>query len=442
MRQSEMGTLLAQSKLGFLQWTAWRQLIASRSRQGLSFMTSISIVGVTLGVAALIIVLSVMGGFEQDLKSKMLRGMPHMEILGQRAFLGFSLDEYSIEDIRKMLPESAVIAPFVQSEVVMKQGKHLAAVSLYGIDPDADSGMWAFDGAMIEGDLDSIRTHQQPLVSFEDDPPRLPGVVLGGALAGQLGANLGDEITIVSPEAVSSHTVLGGGTLTRSYVLVGIFHSGLFNYDAKWAVVTVDEARKFMPGYDPGLDEENYVTGIAVNLPEPNHVDAIAEQVNQLPNLSAKTWKDSNAALLFALQLEKYTMGAILMLIVLVAAFSISGTMMMTVFHKKTQISLLRSIGMTRWDIGRLFLIQGSTVGAVGILLGLGLGLGVCFGLEKLRYIDVPANLMSIRGLPVRFLPFEYFVICLSAWALSMIGALYPALTASRQNPSTGLRYS
>lgn len=405
-------------------------------------MTTISIMGVTLGVAALIIVLSVMGGFEQDLKSKMLRGMPHVEVLGKQAILGFSLNERPIAEIESLLPSDAKIAPFVNVEVVLKQDKHLAAVSLYGVDADADTSMWAFHESLIEGELAGIQGLQQPLVSFSENPPKLPGIVLGDALAGQLGANLGDEVTVISPESLSTHTILGGGTLTRSYVLVGIFHSGLFNYDTKWAVVSVDEARKFMVGYDPGLDEENYITGLAVNVKDPNAVDAIAARINALPDLSAKTWKDSNAALLFALQLEKYTMGAILMLIVLVAAFSISGTMMMTVFHKKTQISLLRSIGMTRWDIGRLFLIQGLTVGAVGILLGLALGLGVCFGLEKLRYIDVPANLMSIRGLPVRFLPLEYIVICLSAWALSMIGALYPALTASRQNPSTGLRYS
>lgn len=405
-------------------------------------MTSISILGVTLGVAALIIVLSVMGGFEQDLKSKMLRGMPHIEILGEHALLGYSLDEHPIERFQQQFSEIESIAPFIQSDVVLKQGRHLAAVSLYGIDPAADSGMWAFHNALIEGEMAGIGREQRPLLSFENEPSQFPGIVLGDALAGQLGANLGDEITILSAESASSHTILAGGTLSRSYVLVGVFHSGLFNFDGKWAVVSLDEARKFMPAYDPGLDGENYVTGIAANLADPQQVDAMAARINAQTGLSVKTWKDSNAALLFALQLEKYTMGAILMLIVLVAAFSISGTMMMTVFHKKTQISLLRSIGMTRQDIGKLFLIQGLTVGAVGISLGLVIGLGVCFGLERMRYIDVPANLMSIRALPVRFLPLEYVVICLSAWLLSMIGALYPAIIASRQNPSNGLRYS
>jgi lipoprotein-releasing system permease protein len=405
-------------------------------------MTVFSIAGVMIGVAALIIVLSVMGGFEHDLKSKMLRGLPHIEVLNEAALLGFSLDEQPVAKFQKKYPEAVSVAPFIQTDVVLKQGKHLAAVSLFGVDPQADQSMWAFHDRFIEGQLSDIAKRHPPLLSFEKTTPKFPGIVLGDALAGQLGANLGDEIVILSPEAASSHTILGGGTLTRSYVLVGTFHSGLFNYDAKWAVVTLDEARKFMPAYDPGLDEERYVTGIALNVPDPTDMDDLVASLERPEGLQVKTWKDSNAALLFALTLEKYTMGAILMLIVLVAAFSISGTMMMTVFHKKTQISLLRSIGMTKRDVGRLFLIQGMTVGAIGIVLGLGLGLGVCFSLSKLRYLDVPANLMSIRALPVKFLPVEYGVICVMAWGLSMLGALYPALTAARQNPSNGLRYS
>lgn len=130
------------------------------------------------------------------------------------------------------------------------------------------------------------------------------------------------------------------------------------------------------------------------------------------------------------------------MLIVLVAVFSISGTMMMTVFHKKTQVCLMRSIGMTQKDISKLYVLQGATIGIVGISLGLCIGLAVCWGIHEMRYLNMPANLTSIRGLPVKFLPLEYFVISVSAFVLSILGALYPALVASRQNPSSGLRYS
>ena len=121
---------MSHTSLTFLQWAAWRQLMASRSRSGLSFMTAISILGVSLGVAALIVVLSVMGGFEQDLKSKMLRGMPHIEVLADREVLGFSLNEFPLELWQEKIPHAVAMAPYVQVDVVLKQGKHLAAVNL------------------------------------------------------------------------------------------------------------------------------------------------------------------------------------------------------------------------------------------------------------------------------------------------------------------------
>lgn len=433
---------MARTKLIFLQWAAWRQLMASRSRSGLSFMTAISILGVSLGVAALILVLSVMGGFEQDLKSKMLRGMPHLEVLAQRELLGFSLDKFPTSMWKEKLPNVTAIAPFVQTDVVLKQGKHLAAVNLIGVEKDTDTQMWAFHDSSIEGDLSKIFTMQEPLVSYDELSAALPGIVVGDSLAGQLGASLGDEIVILSPELTSSHSILSSAPLAKSFVLVGTFHSGLFNYDSKMAVVDLSQARKFMPAYDPGLDEENYVTGVAANLENPFEVNQSVEAIRGIEGISAKSWQDANSALLFALQLEKYTMGAILMLIVLVAAFSISGTMMMTVFHRKTQISLFQSLGMRRVDIGKLYLIQGMSVGGLGILIGLLLGLGACFFLEQARSIDMPADLMSLRSLPIRYLPVEYFVICSLALLLSMLGALYPAITAAKQNPSQGLRYS
>ncbi len=430
------------ASFSFIQWVAWRYLIARKGRHGLSFMTSFSILGVVIGVAALIIVLSVMGGFEQDLKGKMLRGQPHMEVLAENAVAGFSLQKYPVASFQKMFPEAEGVAPFTSADVVLKQGKHLSAVVLFGIDQKFGGDLWAFDSSMTEGRLSDIDDEHSPIISKGSERSRWPGIVLGDGLAAQLGADIGDEITVLSPQAASSSTIMSGGTITRSYVVVGLFHTGLFNYDSKWAVVSLGEGRKFLSDYEPSLDEEEYVTGIGVNSKEPNRIELLRDRLNQTKGLLGKTWKDTNSALLFALQLEKYTMGAILMLIVLVAAFSISGTMMMTVYHKKQQISVLRSLGMSQRDIGRLYLVQGFTIGTVGITLGLVLGLSLCFLLKELRFAELPVNLVSLRSLPVRFLPFEYMIICGSAWMLSLLGAFYPAAIAARQNPSQGLRYS
>lgn len=430
-------------KFSFIQWAAWRYLVARKGRHGLSFMTTFSILGVVIGVAALIVVLSVMGGFEQDLKGKMLKGQPHLEIIGENALAGFSLKTHSLDSFRKIYPDAEGIQPFTEADVVLKHGKHPAAVVLFGIDPKEGGSLWAFDQSMVEGQLGDIGKVQRPVISLDGVISEWPGIVLGDQLATFLSADVGDEITVLSPTAASSsETFMSGGTITRSYVVVGLFHTGLFNYDSKWAVVSLDEGRKFMADYEPSLDEEQYVTGVGVNSKDPMHIEKYMAPLKKLTDLRGKTWKDTNAALIFALLLEKYTMGAILLLIVVVAAFSISGTMMMTVFHKKQQIALLRSLGMTQKDIGRLYLAQGFTIGTVGITVGLAIGLGLCFLIQQLRATDLPSNLLSIQSLPVKYLPLEYGFICGAAWLLSLAGAFYPAMIAAKQNPSQGLRYS
>lgn len=429
------------SNFKFMQWAAWRYLVARKGRHGLSFMTTFSILGVVIGVAALIIVLSVMGGFEQDLKSKMLKGQPHLEIVSENALAGFSLKEHPLSEFKKLYPTAEGIQPYTESDVVLKQGKHISAVVLFGIDPKIGGSLWAFDQSMTEGTLDSIGRVHSPILSEKGEHPEWSGIVLGDSLASQLGASLGDEIVVLSPQAASSSTIMSGGTVTRSYVVSGIFRTGLFNYDSKWAVVSLDEGRKFLADYEPSLDEDEYVSGVGVNSKDPLSIDSFKSRLAGIKGIQGKSWKDTNSALLFALKLEKYTMGSILLLIVLVAAFSISGTMMMTVYHKKQQICLFRSLGMSQKDVGRLYLLQGFTIGTVGIIGGLILGLSMCFLLQQLRYADLPANLVSLRSLPVKYLPFEYVVICVAAWTLSLLGAFYPAMIAAKQNPSQGLRY-
>ena len=405
-------------------------------------MTIISVGGVAVGVMALIIVLSVMGGFERELRRKMLQGLPHLEVLSARnALEGFSLNEHPLAEFEEAWEGASRPEPFTQGDVVLKQGKHLSAVVLFGIDPDRGGRLWGFYEAMDSGDVADLGKDHLPLISMSGDDKRWPGILLGSKLAGQLGADFGDEITVLSPHAATGSSLLSGGTASRTFVLVGTFTTGLFNYDGKWAVVNLDEGRRFMLDYDPSMDADRYVSGVAVNVPDPDDVERWAANVNKYKDLKTHTWKETNASLLFALKLEKFTMGSILMLIVLVAAFSISGTMMMTVFHKKRQVCLLRSIGMSRSGVVKFFLIQAFTICSAGIAIGLSLGLGACVLIHNLRDQEMPPDLHVLTTFPVRFLPVDYGVICIVALFLGIAGALYPALTASRQDPGSGLRY-
>lgn len=417
-------------------------------------MTVVSVLGVTIGVGALVIVLSVMGGFEADLKRKMLAGEPHLEVIAENAVAGFSLLDYPVSSFKELFPEATAIEPFVSADVVLKRKGFVVPATLIGVRPEMEgTKLWAFDGMFIEGGLQDFKGLIKP--QFPQDPKvirDLPGIALGDQLALQISADVGDEITVLSPQA-SASSALSGGTLARSFVVTGKISTGLFSYDAKWAVTNLNEGRYFIPEYDETLSDQEYVTGVAMNVTKPMEVDKLASRIKgadtttansadkQFSELKVQTWQMTNKSLLFALKLEKFTMGSILMLIVLVAAFSISGTMMMTVFHKKGQVSILRALGMSRDEIRRLFLANGIVIGSAGVLLGLSIGLAVCWFIASNKGIPLPKGVYYLRQLPVRYLPVEYIVICVCAWLLSIVASVYPAISAARAEPSEGLRY-
>ncbi len=413
----------------FLWWLAWRQVVAKKGKS-LSVMTWISILGVSIGVAALVVVLSVMGGFAADLKDKMFRGLPHIELLAENAAVGFSLDEHPLSIFEKAIPDATGIEPFTKADVVVKNGKNLASMVLFGVDPSRGGALWGFSSALQEGSVRDL------LMKTGD----AAGILLGESLAIQLGVNVGDTIRVLNPQTHVT-SALAGGTLSLEFQVVGLFTSDLSNYDQRYGVVNLEAGRKFMPDYDASLDEKQYVSGIAINLPNPEEVERYKARLHEITPLTISTWQMVNRSILFALQLEKYTMGCILLLIVLVAAFSISATMMMTVYHKRHQIALLRSLGFSQQSILRLFLLQGCSIGMVGVLIGLLLGVGLCVLLYYLQFVDLPVGVFLQRKLPVKFLPVEYGVISLCAWALSLLAAAYPARVAAKQDPGIGLRY-
>lgn len=403
-------------------------------------MTTVSVAGVAIGVASLIIVLSVMGGFEHDLHTRMFKGLPHIEMGPQKVGVPISLNQTPVKVIESADPRIVAVEAFTQVDVVIKQNRHMSSAVLFGIDPDRKGHLWGFGQSLTEGDFGSLGKSHRPGYSDTSDKTMRPGIFLGEQLALQLGADMGDEITVLSPRA-NVGSVLGGGTLSRKYVVAGKFLTGSFNYDARWAVVSMSEGRKFLADYDASFDQDNMVSGIALNVIDPYDVDGPAAKVEAAAPLIAKTWKLANKSLLFALKLEKFSMGSVLMLIVLVAAFSISGTMMMTVFHKRNQVSVLRAIGMPERSIAQLFLYLGGVIGGVGTLVGLVLGLLACVWLDRFGGVSLPNGAYYLKSLPIKYLPGDYGVISGFAVALALLAALYPALTASRQDPAAGLRY-
>lgn len=404
-------------------------------------MTKISVLGVTIGVATLVVVLSIMGGLENNLRKKMFQGMPHLEIFAENTLAGFSLQEVSLPSLKK-IPSVIHAEPFIQSDVVIKKDKNIAPITLFGLDHDQGGKLWTFSENIIEGSLDSINEAILKDYGDEDEGGLLPGIILGEGIALRIGANYGDIINLLNPQ-MNMGTMLGGAKGSSLFQVRGTFYTSLPKYDNKYALVVLGEARKFMPDYDSYLDEEDFVTGIALNVSYPNKVDVYKQKIESSLGLKVRTWKDANKSLIFALKLEKYTMGAILLLIVLVAAFSISGTLMMSVFYKRSQISILSSLGLSQKSVLWLHLAHGFTIGFVGALGGLVFGVAACFLVDSnlLNHV-VPEFLYAyLSNVPIKFLPIEYIVISSSAWFLSLLAAVYPAIVAAKQPPSDGLRY-
>ncbi|MDD9950155.1 MAG: ABC transporter permease [Zetaproteobacteria bacterium] len=413
----------------YLIWMAWRQLVSPRGKN-LSFMTIISVLGVTIGVATLVIVLSVMGGFERDLKQKMFRGLPHLEFFHQTTAAGFSLQDFSVQDAVRGLPGVEHAEPFIRADVVVKHRRNMAISTIFGVQPELGGQIWGF-GA--EHQDDSILDLLQQ-VTLSGHPPLL----LSEELSSHMGVRVGDVVELLNPGARVG-SALSGQKLSQAFEIVGFFWTRLPQYDLKYVVTSLAAARPFMPDYDVTLDEREYVTGIGVKMQDPERLTTW--RAEHLPaEMAVHTWRDTNHSLLLALQLEKFTMSAILLLIVVVAAFSISGTMMMTVYHKRNQVALMRATGMSKRDVLALFLLHGFWIGTVGVVFGLSCGLGVCLFIEKYAYLIPFPDSFALTKLPVTYLPWEYVLVSLSSWGLSLLAAAYPAVTAAHQDPAGGIK--
>ena len=415
----------------YIWWLAWKQVFFPHKKAGLFFMTLISMLGVAIGIAALVITLSVMGGFERKLRSTIFGGLPHLEVSSKPERLGWSMQSYPLAFFREKLPEVKQMSAFIKADVIIKHGDRLASGTFMGVDPRNVEDIWGF--------------HQDPLVrpSLEEllfhGEGSLPPVLLGADLAAQLQVLPGEEVRVLAPGGVLSG-FLSGKRLFEAYRVVGTFRSMRSEYDEGYLVADLSKVRRYMADYDSSLEEEEYITGVAVTFHDPDQVDELTG--NALGDeFSVRSWKDVNHSLLMALLLEKLAMGAVLFLIVVVAAFSLSGTVMMTVHYQRTQISLLRGLGMTWRDVVKMFVAQGIMMGLAGLMVGMVLGIGFCVLLQDIGSMVLLKDLLPYYRIPVRFLWFDYTIIGTMALLLTVLASLYPAFLAGKQDPGAALRY-
>jgi len=409
-----------------LGWRYTRAGRATRRNGFISFISGVSMLGIALGVAALIIVLSVMNGFQKEVRDRMLSVVSHIEI--------FAPNGEALPDVVRTLaqvkanPQVVGAAPFIATQALLARGEDMKGTLVRGIDP-------AHEGEVTDLAADIQSTVLSRLIPGEF------GVVLGGELARSLGVMAGDKLTLVAP----SGQVTPAGVVPRlkQMTVVGTFDSGHYEYDSGLVLMHLEDAARIFRLEGP--------SGVRVKLRDLHQARAVAAELatTLTDRLLIRDWTRQNRTWFAAVQLEKRMMFIILTLIVAVAAFNLVSTLVMTVTDKRADIAILRTLGASPGSIMGIFVVQGAMVGVIGTLAGLALGLGIAFNID----VIVPA---LERALGATFLPRDVYLIsrmpsdpqqgdilpiAIISLVLAFIATLYPSWRASRVNPAEALRY-
>lgn len=407
---------------------AWRYLRSRRGSRLLSLISVIAIGGVLVGVSALILIMGVMNGLQRDLREKILVGSPDIRVLSYGEDLKIT-DWPSVLDKVKRQPGVVSAAPFVLVEGGMNAGHDYAgAVYIVGIQPQ---------GRGVP-DVTTIRQHAiSGDFRFASTDGQHRGVVLGKLVASRYNAWPGDKINLVSISGVKPNAVTGQFVPRYfQFEVTGIVETGMYEYDNAYVYVALDRAQEFA-ALGSG------VTGVEVKTTDRWQANTVAERITAALGWPYRTvdWQEQNRSLFQALKLEKLGMGVILLLIVMVAAFNIVSTLTMVVTDKTREIGILKAMGLPAKSIRRIFLAQGIVIGLVGTTLGLIVGFGGAFALEKYKFIPLDPTIYFIDHLPVATQPGDVAWIVLASVVTAALATLYPAIQASRLYPIDAIRH-
>ena len=409
---------------------SFRFLRAKRKQAFISLISIISMAGVGLGVCALIVVLSVMNGFQKDWRDKILGVTAHLLVQSHKG----AMADY-MELVKKVERVDGVEAatPFIYSQVMIAFEGRVSGVVLRGVQPETAVKVTTLKESLL-GHNPEVFNKKLLDAGGEGGGGLLEPVVLGRELANNLGLGIGATVRIISP--YGRVTPAGRMAESRYFVVADLFNSGMYEYDAGMALLPLGAAQSF-------LNMGDEVTGVEVRLKDIYKAKEVGAGIGKALGRSfwIRDWMELNRNLFAALKLEKAAMFVILVLIVLVAAFNIISTLIMIVMEKTKDIAILKSIGATSGSIRKIFVYQGLIIGSVGTGLGLGLGLILCELLRRYKFIELPSDVYYITTMPVRVEALDVALIVLASLGISLLATLYPSRQAARLDPTEGLRY-
>jgi lipoprotein-releasing system permease protein len=413
------------------EWqVGWRYTRAGRGerRNGfISFISAISVLGIALGVAALIIVLSVMNGFQKEVRDRMLSIIPHVEISNVQ---GSALPDWrdTVAQARRASDQVQGAAPFISVQALLARGELMRGALVRGIEPTEEASVTPLGAQLRE-------------TTFAGLKPGAWNIVLGSELARQLGVMPGDKLTVLAPGG--QVTPAGIVPRLKQFTLAGTFDSGHFEYDSTLALIHLDDAARLFRVEGP--------TGVQLKLADQQQARAVASRLVQTlaPGMSVRDWTRVNRNWYDAVQVEKRLMAIILTLIVAVAAFNLVSTLVMTVTDKRADIAILRTLGASPRSVMGIFMVQGALAGIIGTISGVLLGLLIAFNVDTIvpaieRLLGVaflPGSIYLISRMPSQPLAADIVPIALVSLALAFLATLYPSWRASRVNPAEALRY-
>ena len=408
-------------QMSFELFVALRYLFSRRKQTFIYIISIMSILGVAIGVGALVVVLGVYNGLTTDMRDKILGANAHAIVM---SYIPSAFENRTdlLDSVRSVKGVTGA-TPFIYTEVMLSAGGGVKGVVLRGIDPQSAPAVLSM--------LRQMRTGTAADLEREGTP----GLIIGEELAKRLGLGMGSRVNLLSPSG--QKTTSGYAPRVRPFEVVGIFKTGMFEYDSSLGFVTLAAARDVL-----GLPE-NYLSGVELTVDDVYRADKISTLVStELGSpFYVRSWMEMNANLFAALKLEKIGMFILLAMVVLIGSFSIVTTLVMLVMEKTRDIAIIMSMGATSGMIRRIFMFQGTIIGVIGTLLGYALGLSLGWLLKRYQFIKLPENVYTLDHLPIIISLSDVLIIGASAMLLCFLATLYPARQASRLQPAEALRY-